>query len=276
MIRMFSHRLWKQSPEQLPMGRRSLRPAQLVRAGMRIVPPHLLVILSMCSVQSGAALSKSLYPVIGSTGTVFLRLAFGALMLLLIWRPRVRGYTFKEYLLVFLFGLSLAGLTGFFYASIARLPLGIALTIEFVGPLGVALVASRRLPDILWTLFAVAGIVLLAPINGAAIDLPGVVLALLAGGCWAAYILLNKQVGRVFPGGTGLALGMAVAALVLAPLGLQSIKEAWHDPSIFLSGLGVAIISSVIPFSLELEALRRLSARVFGVLLSLEPVVGAL
>jgi inner membrane transporter RhtA len=230
----------------------------------------------MLSVQLGAALAKSLFPSIGSTGTVFLRLTFAAFILLLLWRPRLRGYTRKDYLLVVLFGMCIAGLNGFFYASIARLPLGIAVTLEFVGPLGMALASSRRLPDVLWILFAAAGVILLAPIGGMTFDPLGVVLALLAAGCWAAYILLNVQIGRTFPGGTGLALGMSVAALALTPFGLASVKETWHDPSILLIGLGVAILSSVIPFSLELEALRRVSARVFGVLLSLEPVVSAL
>ena len=179
-------------------------------------------------------------------------------------------------MLVVLFGLSIAGMNSFFYASINRLPLGIAVTLEFVGPLGVALASSRRVRDILWTLFAVAGVILLAPIHGAMIDPLGAAFALVAGGCWAAYILLNIRVGRAFPGGTGLALGMSVAALMIAPLGLMSLRVAWHTPSLFLFGFGVAILSSVIPFSLEMAALRRMSARLFGVMSSMEPVVGAI
>lgn len=252
------------------------RPASFVQVAIRFLPPQLLVFLAMVSVQLGAAFAKSLFPIMGSTGTVFLRLAFAALMLMLMWRPRLHGYTSKDYALVVLFGLSIAGLNGFFYASLARLPLGIAVTLEFVGPLAVALVSSRRGRDIFWTLFAVAGVILLAPIHGMMIDPLGVALALLAAGCWAAYILLNIRVGRAFSGGTGLALGMSVAALALLPFGLASLRVVWHDPSILLIGLVVAILSSVIPFSLELEALRRVSARVFGVLLSLEPGVGAL
>src|SRR5947209_9490321 len=201
---------------------RTLRFASFAHSATRFLPPHLLILLAMLSVQLGAALAKSLFPSIGSTGTVFLRLTFAAFILLLLWRPRLRGYTRKDYLLVVLFGICVAGLNGFFYASIARLPLGIAVTLEFVGPLGVALASSRRLPDVLWTLFAAAGVILLAPIGGMTFDPLGVVLALLAAGCWAAYILLNVQIGRTFPGGTGLALGMSVAALALTPFGLAS------------------------------------------------------
>ena len=125
-------------------------------------------------------------------------------------------------------------------------------------------------------MFAVAGIILLAPINGAAVDPLGVVLALIAGAFWAAYILLNVRIGQAFPGGTGLALGMSIGALATLPFGVSSLPVIWHDPSILLIGLGVAVLSSVIPFSLEMEALRRISARVFGVLMSLEPVIAAL
>lgn len=250
--------------------------AGVSRSASRFLPPQMLLLLSMLSVQLGAAFAKGLFPAIGSSGTVFLRLSFAALILMLLWRPRLRGYTLREYVLVALFGVNIAAMNGFFYASIARLPLGIAVTLEFVGPLGVALVESRRLPDVLWTLFAVAGVVLLAPIQGVALDPLGIAFALLAGGCWAAYILLNKGVGRVFEGGSGLALGMTIGAIAFVPFGITSLGSAWHDPSVLALGLGVAVLSSVIPFSLELEALRSLSARVYGVLTSLEPVVGAI
>ncbi len=255
---------------------RAARSAPLTQVARGFLPPHLLLLCSMFSVQLGAALAKSLFPALGATGTVFLRLIFASLLLLLVWRPRLRDYTRRDFGLVVLFGLCIAGLNGFFYASIARIPLGIAATLEFVGPLGVALASSRRLPDLFWALLGAAGVMLLAPIQGMSIDLVGVGLALLAAGCWAAYILLSVRVGRRFPGGTGLALGMSVGAIALAPLGMTRLTVAWHDPSLLLIGAGVALLSSVIPFSLELEALRRLPARIFSVLLSLEPVVGAL
>jgi inner membrane transporter RhtA len=274
---LISEHGWQHSQREVVTGlRQTLRPSALVGIVNRLLPPPLLVFLAMLSVQFGAAFAKDLFPVIGAPGAVFLRLTFAAIILLLVWRPRLLGYTRKEYILIVLFGLTIASMNGFYYASLVRLPLGIATTLEFVGPLGVSLVSSRRLPDILWTLFAAAGVILLAPIKGANIDPLGVLLALSAGGCWAAYILLNVRVGQTFAGGTGLALGMAVAAIAFAPFGLPSIGAAWHNPSIFLIGLGVAILSTVIPFSLELEALRRVSARAMGILLSMEPVLGAL
>ena len=255
---------------------RAARSAPLTPVARGFLPPHLLLLCSMFSVQLGSALATSLFPALGSTGTVFLRLTVASLLLLLVWRPRLRDYTRRDVGLVVLFGLCIAGLNGFFYASIARIPLGIAVTLEFVGPLAVALASSRRLPDLCWALLAAAGIILLAPIQGTSIDLVGVGLALVAAGCWAAYILLSVRVGRVFPGGTGLALGMSVGAMALAPFGMARLTAVWHDPSLLLIGAGVALLSSVIPFSLELEALRRLPARIFSVLLSLEPVLAAL
>jgi len=163
-----------------------------------------------------------------------------------------------------------------FYAAIARIPLGIAVTLEFVGPLTVSVFASRKRRDFVWAALAAVGVVLLAPFGNSTIDPLGVGLALLAGACWGAYILLNVRVGRTFVGGAGLALSMAVAALVLLPLGVWSGGAALLNPKILLLGIGVAILSTVIPFTLELEALRRLPARVFGVLMSLEPAMATL
>jgi inner membrane transporter RhtA len=240
------------------------------------IPPHVLVFLSIISVQLGASLAKKLFPAIGSGGTVFLRLAFGAIILLLFWRPRLRSYTRSEAMLVGLFGLTIAVMNASFYAAIARIPLGIAVTLEFIGPLGVAVAASRRVRDLLWVVLAAAGILLLAPIENTAIDPIGVGFALLAAGGWAAYILLMIRVGRVLPGGGGLAVSMSVAALVIAPLGIVSGGSTLLHPDILLIGLGIAVLSSVIPFSSELEILRHLSARAFGVLMSLEPAIATL
>lgn len=269
--------LSQQTPQSLVKSRQKFfPPKQMAQVATRWVPPHLYVLLSMISVQLGAAFAKNLFPVLGSTGTVFLRLAFAALVLLCVWRPRLRSYTRRDYVLIVVFGLTIAAMNTFFYASIARIPLGIASTLEFVGPLSIAIIASRRLPDVLWALFAAAGVILLTPIRGSIIDPIGILFALLAAGSWAFYILLSVRVGRIFPGGTALALGMSISAIVLAPVGLPGLQAVWHDPSLLLIGFVVAILSSVIPFSLELEALRRLSPRVLGILLSLEPVVAAL
>ncbi len=218
-------RVWSHSPKELATSQpqHTRRPASITQSTSRFLPPQLLILLAMVSLQLGAAFAKSLFPVVGSTGTVFLRLAFAAIVLMLMWRPRLRGYTRKDYITVVLFGVTMAGLNGFFYAALARLPLGIVVTLEFVGPLSIALFSSRRRIDVFWALFAVAGIILLAPINGATVDPLGVGLALIAGAFWAAYILLNVRVGQAFPGGTGLALGMSIGASGNSPL--------WSDES---------------------------------------------
>jgi inner membrane transporter RhtA len=240
------------------------------------VPPTVLVLGAVASVQFGAALAKSLFDEIGAGGTVLLRVASAAVMLGLIWRPRVAGHGPRDLLLAGLFGLSLAGMNLAFYEALARIPLGIAVTFEFVGPLGVAVFASRRALDLLWVVLAAAGILLLSDFGGARLDGLGVALALVAGGCWAAYILLNTRVGRLFPGGSGLALAMVVAAVPLAPVGIAEAGTDLLVPWILGVGAAVGLLSSAIPYTLEREALRRLPAGVFGVLMSLEPAMAAL
>ena len=246
------------------------------RGMLGAVPPQIVVLLAIISVQIGAAFAKGLFQAIGSSGTVFLRVSFGAIIFLLMARPRILGYKRKDYLLIVLFGLSIAIMNGSFYAAIARIPLGIAVTLEFVGPLTVSVIASRKRRDFVWIALAAVGVVLLAPIGHSTLDPLGVLLALLAGACWGGYILLNVRIGRAFVGQTGLALSMAVAALVLLPFGIWSGGTMLLNPRILLLGIGVAILSTVIPFTLELEALRRLPARVFGVLMSLEPAMATL
>jgi inner membrane transporter RhtA len=240
------------------------------------VPPTLLVIGAVASVQFGAALAKSIFDEAGPGGTVFLRVASAAVLLALIWRPRLAGHSRGDLWLAVLFGLSLAGMNGAFYAALDRIPLGIAVTFEFVGPLGVAVFGSRRALDLVWVILAAAGILLLSDFGNASLDGLGVALALVAGGCWAAYILLNARVGRVFPGGDGLAIAMIVATVPLAPIGIADGGTNLLVPWIIAVGVGVGILSSAIPYTLELEALRRLPAGVFGVLMSLEPAMAAL
>jgi inner membrane transporter RhtA len=240
------------------------------------VPPTLLVIGAVASVQFGAALAKSIFDEAGPGGTVFLRVASAAVLLALIWRPRLTGLSRAELWLAVLFGLSLAGMNGAFYAALDRIPLGIAVTFEFVGPLGVAVFGSRRPLDLAWVVLAAAGILLLSDFGNASLDGLGVALALTAGGFWAAYILLNARVGQVFPGGDGLAIAMIVATIPLAPIGIADGGSNLLVPWIIAVGVGVGILSSAIPYTLELEALRRLPAGVFGVLMSLEPAMAAL
>jgi inner membrane transporter RhtA len=252
--------------------RRPVRAWELTGA----VPPTGLVLLSILSVQVGAALAKDLFHALGSSGTVFLRIAFAALVLLLFERPRVRGYARQDYAALIAFGLVVAAMNTAFYAAIARLPLGIAVTIEFVGPLGVAVAGSRRRLDLLWGALAIAGILLLLPAGRASLDPLGLLFALLAGCGWAAYILLNVRIGRVFPGHQGLAIALLVAALAVLPFGVVDGTTLLGNPDILLAGAGVAVLSTVIPFSLEHSALKRIPVQVFGVLMSIEPAAAAL
>lgn len=239
------------------------------------VPPPALVLLSIVSVQVGAALTKGLFAAVGPAGAVFLRTACGALLLIALLRPRLRGQRPADWATVLGFGAVLAGMSLVFYAALARLPLGAAVTLAFVGPLGVALLGSRRPLDLLWGGLALAGILLLGPIGGG-LDQRGVTLALLAGALWGAYIPLSARTGSAFPGASGLALAMGVAALLTVPFGLAAGGACLLDLRVLYSGLGVAILSSALPFTLEMAALRRLPARTFGILLSLEPAVGAI
>jgi inner membrane transporter RhtA len=240
------------------------------------MPAMVLVLGAISSVQFGAALAKTLFDEIGAGGTVFVRVLFAALVLALIWRPRVAGLGRREALLAVLFGLTLAGMNLAFYSALDRIPLGITVTLEFVGPLGVAVAGSRGALDLLWVGLAAAGILLLSDFGTTDLDGLGVALALFAGCLWAAYILLSARVGQVFPGGSGLALAMVVAAVLLCPVGVADAGADLFVPWILAAGAAVAILSSVIPYSLELEALRRIPPGVFGVLMSLEPAVAAL
>ncbi|MGH3859379.1 EamA family transporter [Actinokineospora sp.] len=237
------------------------------------VPPTAQVLVGIVSVQVGAALAKQLFAVTGSSGVVTLRLFFAAAVLLLIWRPSLR--VAKQDLPVIIgYGVVLAAMNLLFYLSLARIPLGIAVTVEFLGPLSVALLGSRRWLDALWALLAAAGVAMLAQTLGGA-DVIGLLLALAAGACWAAYILLSARLGSQSDDGKGLALAMACAGLIAAPVGIVDAGTALLSPTVLLAGLGVALMSSVIPYSLELEALRSIPPRVFGVLMSLEPAVAA-
>src|SRR5215207_8577592 len=245
----------------------------------RGAPPTALVLFSIVSVQLGAAVAKSLFDSLGPGCTVFLRIAFAALVLFLLVRPKLGGHDWVGYLVAGLFGLALAGMNFSIYLAFDRIPLGVAVTLEFIGPLGVAVAGSRRVLDLLWVVLAAAGILLLAPLGvlgGMDLDPVGVAFAFLAGGFWAAYILLSARTGSAFPGGTGLVIALCVGTVVLLPVGIAGGGAALLDPKLLLIGFGVAMLSSAIPYSLELEALRKLPARVFGVLMSREPAVAAL
>jgi len=240
------------------------------------IPPTVLVVAAVSSVQFGAALAKSLFDEVGPGGTVFLRVLFAAVVLVAVWRPAVGGRSRLDWRLIAAFGLSLAAMNLAFYEALERIPLGIAVTFEFVGPLGVAIAGSRRPLDLAWVVLAAAGIVLLSDFGSADLDGLGVALALLAGGFWAAYILLSARVGRTFPGGSGLALAMVAAAAMLVPVGVADAGGELLVPGVLAVGAAVAMLSSAIPYTLEMEALRRMPAGVFGVMMSIEPAVAAL
>jgi inner membrane transporter RhtA len=240
------------------------------------VPPTVLVLLGIASVQWGAAFAKGLFDEIGAGGTVFLRVFFAALVLVALRRPSLRGRGRRELRLVFVFGLVLACMNLAFYSALDRIPLGAAVTFEFIGPLGVAVAGSRKALDLLWVALAAIGILLLSDFGAGDLDPLGIALALLAGAFWAAYILLSARVGQEFEGADGLALAMVVGAIVLVPVGVGDAGGELLIPWILAAGAAVAILSSAIPYALEMEALRRMPTGVFGVLMSLEPAVAAL
>jgi inner membrane transporter RhtA len=233
-----------------------------------------LVLASIVSVQAGAALATTLFDEIGAAGAVFLRAGFGALVLLALTRGavlRAREWPHRD---VFLLGVAVAAVNLFFYAALERLPLGIAVTLEFVGPLGVAIVGSRRPRDVIWVVLAAAGIVLLSD-GGGGVDALGVVLALTAGAFWAAYIVQADRVGALAPGPGGATMAAVISAVLVAPLGLAQGGGEIFVPSHLAIGAAVGVLSTAIPYVFEMEALRRLPRAVFGVLMSLEPAVAA-
>ena len=238
------------------------------------ISPTALVLLGIVSVQVGSALAKQLFGAAGSFGTVALRLFFAATVLLLWWRPSLRMNR-RAWLVVIGYGVILGSMNLCFYLALERIPLGIAVTVEFLGPLTVALVASRRWLDVFWALLAGCGVVLLMEGRGD-LNLTGFLFALAAGTFWGLYILVGAALGRHTTGGNGLALGIAAAALVAVPFGAWEAGAALLQPWVLAAGFGVALLSSVIPYSLELEALRKMPPRVFGILMSLEPAMAAL
>lgn len=238
-------------------------------------PAPILVVGAVASVQIGSATATRLFPDVGPGGAVLLRLVASAILLLAVSRPAVRTARRRDLGLAASYGLVLALMNLSFYLAIARIPLGIAVTIEFLGPLAVAVSGSRRLLDLLWVGLAALGVVLLAG-SGGRLDLVGILLAALAGCFWGTYILLAQQVGRVFSGAGGLAVALTVGTVVVAPYGIVTGGTALLRPSVVGRGVAVAVLSSAVPYSLELAALRRMRASAFGVLMSLEPAMAAL
>jgi inner membrane transporter RhtA len=239
------------------------------------IPPVWLVVWGIISVQVGAAIAKDLFHLVPPTALVWLRLFTSAIILLIMARPRLPGHSRRDWLIVLGFGVSLMTMNWAIYQSFARIPLGIAVTIEFLGPLAVAVIGSRRLRDLIWVLLAATGVALLGA-SRATLSLAGVGFALLAGLGWACYILLSAQTGRRWPGLTGLALASMVGAIALAPPAILDAGSRLLNPTVLALGAAVGLLSSVIPYSFELMALRRIPPRVFSILMSLEPAAAAL
>ncbi|AIA71583.1 putative membrane protein [Pectobacterium atrosepticum SCRI1043] len=238
--------------------------------------PVLLIIISMLSIQSGAALAKSLFPLIGATGVTALRLGIGTIILCIIFKPwRMRFSSNRLPLLVY--GITLGGMNFLFYLSLQTVPLGIAVALEFTGPLAVAMLASRRPIDFLWVFLAVAGLWFLLPLghNIGNVDLTGAACAVGAGACWALYILFGQKAGANHGPGT-VAVGSCIAALIFCPIGVYYAESTLFSFSILPLGIAVAILSTALPYSLEMVALTRLPARTFSTLMSMEPAIAAL
>jgi inner membrane transporter RhtA len=246
------------------------------RSGSFLFPVGALL-LSIVSFQFGAILAKQLFPAIGAQGTTAVRIGFGALILLLLRRPWRRLAGRHDWASLVGYGLTIGVMNLVVYMSLRTIPLGIAVTLEFLGPLAIALFGSRRALDLVWVALAVAGLALLLPYRASAhaLDPVGVMYALAAGVCWAIYILVGRRAGAAF-GGDAVALGSAIGALVAVPVGVAHAGSALFALSILPLAIGVAVLSSAFPYSLEMFALTRLPARTIGILVSVEPAVGAL
>jgi inner membrane transporter RhtA len=236
-----------------------------------------LVVLGLLCQELGAAIAVTLFPSVGSTGMVLLRLVFSAIILLIVFRPSVRGRSRGDWLTVLGFGLVLATMNAFFYTSLRSVPLGVAVTIELLGPLVLSVVISRRPSAWLWAALAIAGVVLLGSGGFTTrFTLVGALFAAAAGGMWVCYILLSARTGRRFSRLDGLAIAMSIGTLAIAPLGVLTAGATLFTPRTLLLGLAVAVLSSAIPYGLELISLRRLHAATFSIILSLAPAIAAL
>ncbi|MEV7190906.1 EamA family transporter [Streptomyces sp. NPDC093510] len=249
---------------------------QGIRGRVGALGPVGLVLAGGISVQFGAAVAVSVMPRVGAVGIVTLRLVLAALVLLAVCRPKVRGYARADWGTVVAFGVAMAGMNGLFYQSVARIPIGPAVTLEVLGPLALSVLASRRAMNLVWAGLALCGVFLLGGGGGFdGLDPVGVAYALGAGAMWAVYILFSARTGRRFPQADGLALAMVVAAVLFLPIGIADAGSKLVQPGTLALGAAVAVMSSVLPYTLELLALRRLPAHTFAVLMSLEPAIAS-
>lgn len=238
--------------------------------------PIAAVLVAIVSVQFGAAVAKSLFPALGATATAGVRISLSAAMLLVAFRPPVSRLTREQWIAVIPYGMTLGAMNALFYLALARVPLGLAVTLEFIGPLGVAVAHSHRALDLLWVLMAAVGIVLIAPWHAHGIDPVGALFALLAGGCWAAYILLGGRLSKLLPGGAAVATGMIVATLTIAPFAIAGGGLSRLTLPMLGAGAVVALLSSALPYTCEMHALRTMPSKTFSIFMSLEPAVAAL
>ncbi|MBF4490925.1 DMT family transporter [Flavobacterium sp. MR2016-29] len=240
------------------------------------IPPVPAVLLAIISVQSGAAIAKTLFPAIGAAETASIRIGISAIILLIAYRPNLFKITSQQWRIVVPYGLSLGAMNLIFYMAIERIPIGLAVTLEFIGPLLVAIIGSRRLIDYCWVLLAGAGIVLIAPWTNDRVDSLGVIFALLAGALWAAYIILGGKISKIMNGGQAVSTGMLFAAILILPFGFYENGLANLTPKLFGMGIALAFLSSAIPFTLEMKALGQLPPRTFSILMSLEPAAASI
>ncbi|MDR6763384.1 inner membrane transporter RhtA [Flavobacterium sp. 2755] len=240
------------------------------------LPPVPAVLLAIISVQCGAAIAKTLFPAIGAAGTASIRIGVSALILLLAYRPNLKAITPAQWKIVIPYGLSLGAMNLIFYFAIERIPIGLAVTLEFMGPLLVAIIGSKRLIDYCWVLLAAMGIVLIAPWTNDRLDILGVIFALLAGALWAAYIVLGGKISKIMNGGQAVSTGMLFAAILILPFGFLENGLANLTPKLFGMGIALALLSSAIPFTLEMKALGQLPPRTFSILMSLEPAAASI
>ncbi len=239
--------------------------------------PIALLLLAMASFQSGASIAKTMFPVVGAAGMVTLRIGFGTLILALAMRPWRARITTANWRPLLVYGISLGVMNLLFYCALARIPLGIAVALEFTGPLAVAVLSSHRAVDFAWVVLACAGLLLLLPLGaiGPGIDAMGVLYALGGGACWALYIVLGQRAGARH-GAQTVALGSLISAVVVVPVGIASAGSALLSRSVIVPGIAVAVLSTALPYSLEMVALTRMPARTFGILMSMEPAFAAL
>lgn len=240
------------------------------------IPPVPAVLLSIISVQGGAAIAKGIFPVLGPAVTSSLRIVLSAVILIIFNRPNLKEVTKEQWKAVSLYGLTLGAMNIIFYMAISRIPLGLGVTLEFIGPLVLALFGSKRILDYLWVALAAIGIVLIAPWTNNGLNITGVLLALLAGAFWAGYIVMGGRISKIMDGGKAVTIGMIFASVLVLPFAIGDGLLTHLKPWILLSGFALALLSSAIPFTLEMNALKKMPAKTFSILMSLEPAAAAL